>query len=82
MAKDSHHTIIIKKVQHDDHDEGHGGAWKVAFADCAIAMMAFFMVLWVMEVATKDERQNVQQYMATYSVFDNMDNVFDISNSP
>ncbi|MGL4979474.1 MAG: flagellar motor protein MotB, partial [Plesiomonas sp.] len=45
MAKDSHHTIIIKKVQHDDHDEGHGGAWKVAFADFAIAMMAFFMVL-------------------------------------
>lgn len=82
MAKDSHHTIIIKKVQHDDHDEGHGGAWKVAFADFAIAMMAFFMVLWVMEVATKDERQKVQQYMATYSVFDNMDNVFDISNSP
>ncbi|MGL5501702.1 MAG: OmpA family protein, partial [Plesiomonas shigelloides] len=75
MAKDSHHTIIIKKVQHDDHDEGHGGAWKVAFADFAIAMMAFFMVLWVMEVATKDERQKVQQYMATYSVFD-------ISNSP
>ncbi|MGL4270006.1 MAG: OmpA family protein [Plesiomonas sp.] len=82
MAKDSHHTIIIKKVQHDDHDEGHGGAWKVAFADFAIAMMAFFMVLWVMEVATKDERQKVQQYMATYSVFDNMDNVFDITNSP
>lgn len=82
MAKDSHHTIIIKKVQHDDHDEGHGGAWKVAFADFAIAMMAFFMVLWVMEVATKDERQQIQQYMATYSVFDNMDNVFDISNSP
>ncbi|MGL4455872.1 MAG: OmpA family protein [Plesiomonas sp.] len=82
MAKDSHHTIIIKKVQHDDHDEGHGGAWKVAFADFAIAMMAFFMVLWVMEVASKDERQKVQQYMATYSVFDNMDNVFDITNSP
>ncbi|MGL5005889.1 MAG: OmpA family protein [Plesiomonas sp.] len=82
MAKDSHHTIIIKKVQHDDHDEGHGGAWKVAFADFAIAMMAFFMVLWVMEVATKDERQEVQRYMATYSVFDNMDNVFNITNSP
>ncbi|MGL6002575.1 MAG: OmpA family protein [Plesiomonas sp.] len=82
MAKDSHHTIIIKRVQHDEHDEGHGGAWKVAFADFAIAMMAFFMVLWVMEVASKDERQEVQQYMATYSVFENMDNVFDITNSP
>jgi chemotaxis protein MotB len=40
-------TIIIKKIQPAAHG-GHGGAWKVAYADFVTAMMAFFLVMWLM----------------------------------
>ncbi len=43
------HAIIIKRRSKKSHDEGHGGAWKVAFADFTLAMMALFMVLWIVQ---------------------------------
>ena len=43
------HEIIIKRRGKKSHDEGHGGAWKVAFADFTLAMMALFMVLWLVQ---------------------------------
>jgi chemotaxis protein MotB len=48
VAKDKEKgvTIVIKKVQ-AGHGGGHGGAWKVAYADFVTAMMAFFLVLWL-----------------------------------
>ncbi len=48
MAKDKEKgvTIVIKKIQ-AGHGGGHGGAWKVAYADFVTAMMAFFLVLWL-----------------------------------
>ncbi len=50
---------IIKKVK--KHGGGHGGAWKVAYADFVTAMMALFIVLWVMSQSTK-----VQKLVADY----------------
>ena len=41
-------SIIIKKKGGGGHGGGHGGAWKVAYADFVTAMMAFFMVMWLM----------------------------------
>src|SRR3954463_8972188 len=41
-------TIIIKKVKKGGHAAAHGGAWKVAYADFVTAMMAFFMVMWLL----------------------------------
>lgn len=75
-------VIIVKKKQRGGHDDHHGGAWKVAFADFAIAMMAFFMVLWIMEIASQEEREEIQYRLQNSTVFENMDNLFDISNSP
>ena len=43
------HEIIIKRRSKKGHDESHGGAWKVAFADFTLAMMALFMVLWIVQ---------------------------------
>ena len=51
MAKDGEKggmTIIIKKKKRGGHAAAHGGAWKVAYADFVTAMMAFFMVMWLM----------------------------------
>lgn len=50
--------IVIKRVTHV-HGGHHGGAWKVAFADFAIAMMALFLVLWIMGATTEAERQQL-----------------------
>lgn len=53
--------IIIKKVKkHGDHGH-HGGAWKVAYADFVTAMMAFFMVLWILGM-NDDQKSLIQSY--------------------
>ncbi|SEM63062.1 chemotaxis protein MotB [Pseudomonas sp. ok272] len=49
-----HEVIIRRRAKKSSHDE-HGGAWKVAFADFTLAMMALFMVLWIVNPKT-DER--------------------------
>lgn len=59
-----------------------GGAWKVAFADFTLAMMAFFMVLWIMEVSSVKERAEIAHYMRTHSIFDGSPNPFKPENSP
>ena len=43
------HEIIIKRRSKKGHEQEHGGAWKVAFADFTLAMMALFMVLWIIQ---------------------------------
>ncbi len=52
--------IIIKKRKKHDHGH-HGGAWKVAYADFVTAMMAFFLVMWIMGLSD-GERASVQGY--------------------
>jgi chemotaxis protein MotB len=55
-AKKNVHPIIIvhKKVAH--HDDEHGGAWKVAYADFVTAMMALFIVLWLLSASEKVQK--------------------------
>ncbi|WP_217475496.1 OmpA family protein [Stutzerimonas stutzeri] len=48
-AGDGEHEIIIKRRGKKGHGDEHGGAWKVAFADFTLAMMALFMVLWIIQ---------------------------------
>ena len=54
--------IIIKKIKKGGHGH-HGGAWKVAFADFVTAMMAFFMLMWLMGSTTPQQKQAISQYM-------------------
>jgi len=49
-------TIIIVKKKHGDHDDAHGGAWKVAYADFVTAMMALFIVLWLLSASEKVQK--------------------------
>jgi chemotaxis protein MotB len=53
--------IIIKKVKKGGHGH-HGGSWKVAFADFATAMMAFFLLMWLMEATTEEQRGAISEY--------------------
>lgn len=57
------HEIVIVRRRHDgDHDDAHGGVWKVAFADFMTAMMAFFLVLWIVNSTSKETRASVARY--------------------
>ncbi|WP_252178631.1 flagellar motor protein MotB [Endozoicomonas sp. 4G] len=56
------HVIVIKK-KHGGHGDGHhGGSWKVAFADFAIAMMALFLLLWIMSATDKEQKSAIASY--------------------
>ena len=57
-----HEIIIVRRRGGDDHDDHHGGVWKVAFADFMTAMMAFFLVLWIVNSTTKQTRSSLARY--------------------
>jgi chemotaxis protein MotB len=54
--------IIVKKVKGKGHGGHHGGAWKVAYADFVTAMMALFMVLWLVSTADSSLKQGIADY--------------------
>lgn len=62
MAKPGNGTIIIKKVRKSSHGGHHGGAWKVAYADFVTAMMAFFLLLWLLNVTTDVQKRGIADY--------------------
>lgn len=59
--------IIIKRIKKGGHG-GHGGAWKVAFADFMTAMMAFFLVMWLMG-ADEETKKAIANYFTTVTIF-------------
>jgi chemotaxis protein MotB len=62
MAKPAETTRIIIKKKKAKHAAHHGGAWKVAYADFVTAMMALFMVLWLLTQADVKLRSQIAQY--------------------
>src|SRR5580700_2542665 len=52
------------------HDEAHGGQWKIAYADFVTAMMAFFLLMWLVSSATETQRAVIAKYFTTTSIFD------------
>ncbi|MEO6012461.1 MAG: flagellar motor protein MotB, partial [Devosia sp.] len=59
--------IIIKKVKKAAHAH-HGGAWKIAYADFVTAMMAFFLMLWLISMTTEEQKKGLADYFAPASV--------------
>jgi chemotaxis protein MotB len=55
-------TIVIKKVMDDGHGGAHGGAWKIALADMMTAMMAFFLLMWLLGASNADQRKSIADY--------------------
>jgi chemotaxis protein MotB len=53
--------IIIKKIKKGGHAH-HGGAWKLAYADFVTAMMAFFLLMWLLGTTTEPERKGIAEY--------------------
>jgi chemotaxis protein MotB len=66
MSKDDKKPqIVIKRVRKGGHGAHHGGAWKIAYADFVTAMMAFFLLMWLLGSTTKGELQGIADYFNT-----------------
>jgi chemotaxis protein MotB len=63
---ENHHNgkneIIIIKRHGGDHDGAHGGAWKIAYADFMTALMAFFLVMWLVNASNEETKASVATY--------------------
>jgi chemotaxis protein MotB len=65
MANDQ--PIIIKKVKKGGGHGHHGGAWKVAYADFVTAMMAFFLLMWLINTTSPEQKRGIADYFAPSS---------------
>ena len=65
---DENRPIIIKKVKKVGGHGHHGGAWKVAYADFVTAMMAFFLLLWLLNATTEEQKRGIADYFSPHSV--------------
>lgn len=64
-------TIIIKKSKKGGHSH-HGGAWKIAYADFVTAMMAFFLLMWLINMTTPEQKQGLANYFAPPNVSESL----------
>jgi len=66
MAKSNEpvRPVIVKKIYEAPHAGHHGGAWKVAYADFVTAMMAFFLLMWLLGATTEKQRKALADYFA------------------
>ena len=60
--------IVIRRVKKRGHGGHHGGAWKVAYADFVTAMMAFFLVMWLIGAGTREQRAAISEYFKNPSM--------------
>jgi chemotaxis protein MotB len=61
--------VIIRRKRKKGHEAPHGGSWKVAYADFVTAMMAFFLLLWLLAMIAPEKRIAVSEYFSNFSLF-------------
>src|SRR5512142_775512 len=66
---DKQKKIIIKRVRRG-HGEHHGGSWKVAYADFVTALMAFFLLMWLVNMTSQEKRAVLAMYFKHFSLFE------------
>lgn len=66
MAEDN--GIVVKKIKKVQGGGHHGGAWKVAYADFVTAMMAFFLLMWLINTTTPEQKRGIADYFAPENV--------------
>jgi chemotaxis protein MotB len=64
MAEDRVRPIIVKKIKKTAAGH-HGGAWKIAYADFVTAMMAFFLLMWLLGSTSKAQKEGISEYFKT-----------------
>ena len=73
--------IIVRRKKGGEHAAHHGGAWKVAYADFVTAMMAFFLLLWLLSAAYLVDRTTWVEFIERIEDFgeQNKDLTFDVT---
>jgi chemotaxis protein MotB len=64
----SDRPILIKKIKKVAGHGHHGGAWKVAYADFVTAMMAFFLLMWLINTTDPEQKRGIAEYFAPASI--------------
>jgi chemotaxis protein MotB len=64
MSDDSQQPIVVKRIKKGG-GAAHGGAWKIAYADFVTAMMAFFLLMWLLGSTTKGDLKGIADYFQT-----------------
>jgi chemotaxis protein MotB len=67
-AATNQRPIIIKRIKRGGGGGHHGGAWKVAYADFVTAMMAFFLLMWLINTTSPEQRRGIAEFFAPASV--------------
>ncbi len=62
--------VVIRKVKKAADEGHHGGSWKVAYADFVTAMMAFFLLLWLLTMVSEEKRIRLAAYFKYFSLFE------------
>jgi chemotaxis protein MotB len=61
-------AVVIKRIKKTGHSGHHGGNWKVAYADFVTAMMAFFLLMWLINTTTPEQKRGIADYFAPQSI--------------
>src|ERR1700749_766091 len=64
MSDDSQQPIVVKRIKKGG-GGAHGGAWKIAYADFVTAMMAFFLLMWLLGSTAKGDLAGISDYFKT-----------------
>ena len=59
------HPVVLVRKRKSHHAAHHGGSWKIAYADFMTAMMAFFMVMWLLSIPSPKELVQIAEYFKT-----------------
>src|SRR5471030_2953414 len=65
MKHQSHPIVVVRKKKGKHGGEHHGGSWKIAYADFMTAMMAFFLVMWLISISSPKELVQIAEYFRT-----------------
>lgn len=65
MKHQNHPVILVKKRKAKHGQAHHGGSWKIAYADFMTAMMAFFLVMWLLSVSSPQQLTQIAEYFRT-----------------
>ncbi|RPI78725.1 MAG: chemotaxis protein [Desulfobacteraceae bacterium] len=61
--------VVRRHKKHEEHGGSHG-SWKVAYADFVTAMMAFFLLMWLLTMSSNEQRARIANYFKTFSIFE------------
>ena len=59
---------IIKKIKKIEGNGHHGGSWKIAYADFVTAMMAFFLLMWLLNATSEEQKRGIANFFDPISV--------------